>query len=961
MPLRGDFDTEWDDEAELLISDLSISLQDTSEETDLKTRLLELYNQRLKTREAVKQFLFENRLLDFDTHKTSDRRTTRDEKELSARLRIFAHLLSPEQYTAFTSSVLAKYRLSRDLHRHTMARAVGARTKPEVDFYEFERRMRATRLAPKPKPRQPQPDAQHPTPPEKTAPTSTELRRAREAKRVQKSVYPQVEAMPIQHLQDVHMLTLSEKKLCSALHIPPVEFLRLRDSMLYASEQELGRADRKQAVILKLRAVRKDADAINVAQVEQRKTLRQDDERCRTRREVAKRGAYRVRTTLSRATVNMQNILDTAIAGTAALTAAPTNVKMSTVRVERVQTRSVSKAANAAMQPPASGLEQLARGMCHRTALTTKHSVSGTTTGVNQNTILPPNALDPPASTANRSVVNSLAVHFYEPHLKKVDNEETLQRFILGIVEERIEAAISTCPGQPMQQPRLRLTLKGSMGQNVEPNAPVVPNDHRSVEKSQTADKAQDARDKVEKERGPDLMEVDSQPEKTNEITFQPAKKVRIDEKPPSFAPSGGTQPQPKTLILQQMEKPDCSTASNGKNNDAPRRRRKRSINISEDEFSSSDELAQDKASKTNGEPDLLNKSQASLAPPDEDQKENQSLANAILGKRRRQEDELDNDNQATQKELITARSAHDLVEIAGGDATQNAAQHPENDAAKIVINSGDCSENVKKLAKRDTAEKSTPATQKELRDGDSKVDAAMDHGGTVEEYVLDEGVLDPPRKDTPSSYVVLAAQQSDASSDYLEIRGAPKQPSQDDNPEHLTNRADSHQQEHNNKASPSEASASGSDVDFRVESQELMSSGEENGSDIVSNVPDVQRDRVTPTRRSTRIKKKIQLGEESPEQVVKTRKRTKRGRGRPPGSKSAKKDAVLTSNPDSDKGLANSSGNYEAQKRPITSATQTPDDATQEDKGSTRKRPEPKTPTKSRYGGNRYSFRNRS
>jgi transcriptional adapter 2-alpha len=50
MPKRGDFDTEYDDEAETRICEMEFNDDDTEEETKLKLQVLEYYNARLDER-----------------------------------------------------------------------------------------------------------------------------------------------------------------------------------------------------------------------------------------------------------------------------------------------------------------------------------------------------------------------------------------------------------------------------------------------------------------------------------------------------------------------------------------------------------------------------------------------------------------------------------------------------------------------------------------------------------------------------------------------------------------------------------------------------------------------------------------------------------------------------------------------------------------------------------------------
>lgn len=147
MPRRADLDVEYDDNAEEIIADIAIGENDTEEENDLKLRLLQMYDKRLTRRDEMKQFMFERDLIHVDKLKVGDRRHTRDEKELLARLQVFSRLLPNKEFRSFRDAIMREFRLSREIHRLQQCRAEGVKRRAEVDVYELERKARATRVA----------------------------------------------------------------------------------------------------------------------------------------------------------------------------------------------------------------------------------------------------------------------------------------------------------------------------------------------------------------------------------------------------------------------------------------------------------------------------------------------------------------------------------------------------------------------------------------------------------------------------------------------------------------------------------------------------------------------------------------------------------------------------------------------------------------------------------------------
>lgn len=75
MTLRGDFETDYENDAELILADLAFNDDDNPTERgskikiynilDLKLRMVEIYNQKLDERARRKQFILERGLLEY--------------------------------------------------------------------------------------------------------------------------------------------------------------------------------------------------------------------------------------------------------------------------------------------------------------------------------------------------------------------------------------------------------------------------------------------------------------------------------------------------------------------------------------------------------------------------------------------------------------------------------------------------------------------------------------------------------------------------------------------------------------------------------------------------------------------------------------------------------------------------------------------------------------------------------
>ena len=89
MPLRGDFDVEHDNDAELLIADMEFRDDESNADRELKRKVLEMYNAKLDDRESRKRFVIERGLLDSKRQRAIEARLAPDERALVAQMYTF--------------------------------------------------------------------------------------------------------------------------------------------------------------------------------------------------------------------------------------------------------------------------------------------------------------------------------------------------------------------------------------------------------------------------------------------------------------------------------------------------------------------------------------------------------------------------------------------------------------------------------------------------------------------------------------------------------------------------------------------------------------------------------------------------------------------------------------------------------------------------------------------------------
>lgn len=142
MPRRGDFDIEWDNEAEKLLMDMEFLPNDSKEDVELKLKVLEIYNSRLDNRNNRKQFLIDRGLLDYRKKHREDSKLPSDERDLVNRMRLFARFHSPDEHEKLIEDLLKAKRMRKEIARLQMYRRMGFTSMADAERFELDRNRR---------------------------------------------------------------------------------------------------------------------------------------------------------------------------------------------------------------------------------------------------------------------------------------------------------------------------------------------------------------------------------------------------------------------------------------------------------------------------------------------------------------------------------------------------------------------------------------------------------------------------------------------------------------------------------------------------------------------------------------------------------------------------------------------------------------------------------------------------
>jgi transcriptional adapter 2-alpha len=143
MPRRGDFDIEWDNDAENVLADMEFTMSDSPQERELKIKVIQIYNSKLDERDRRKTFLLSRGLLDYRKNQQADAKLPRDERDLVRRMRLFERLHSPEEHKLFPSMTFSRPRdFAKRFAQLQMYRRMGIQTLVEAEKYENDKARR---------------------------------------------------------------------------------------------------------------------------------------------------------------------------------------------------------------------------------------------------------------------------------------------------------------------------------------------------------------------------------------------------------------------------------------------------------------------------------------------------------------------------------------------------------------------------------------------------------------------------------------------------------------------------------------------------------------------------------------------------------------------------------------------------------------------------------------------------
>ncbi len=139
MPRRGDFDIEYENEAENTLADMEFLEADTEQEKKLKLQVLQIYYQKQSEREKRKQFILSRNLYDYRKYVKNEQDLPQDERDLRHRMRLFERFHTPQEHKLFIDDIIKAKRLRKEIAKLQMYRRIGIRSLAEAEKYELDK------------------------------------------------------------------------------------------------------------------------------------------------------------------------------------------------------------------------------------------------------------------------------------------------------------------------------------------------------------------------------------------------------------------------------------------------------------------------------------------------------------------------------------------------------------------------------------------------------------------------------------------------------------------------------------------------------------------------------------------------------------------------------------------------------------------------------------------------------
>ncbi|KAJ1970142.1 Transcriptional adapter ada2 [Dimargaris xerosporica] len=287
MPARLEFEVEHENEAEHCVKDMVFNPDDTTEDTELKLVTMDIYNHKIDRRLERKRFILERNLVDYKRIQATEKKRTKEERDLWNRCKTFAKLHTREDHDDFVRGLVREQQLRSQIAALQEYRRGGITTLKEGEQYEQAKQNRiqairinglrdihhksnhnrhalpapqfdtnitssikpppgATTFQIRSRPTAPSPAAASAVPAAPSTPKKSASMINAAATGSRKPANP----LDLDNVEGVHLLSPEEQQLCSVLRILPRPYLVIKETILkeYAKRGSLRRRETRELI-----------------------------------------------------------------------------------------------------------------------------------------------------------------------------------------------------------------------------------------------------------------------------------------------------------------------------------------------------------------------------------------------------------------------------------------------------------------------------------------------------------------------------------------------------------------------------------------------------------------------------------------------------------------------------------------------------------------------------------------
>lgn len=137
MPLREEFDIEYDNDFELYLAEMEFGEEDSEEELKTKYSILEIYHKTLAEREKRKRFVIEHELLDLKAQLQLEKGLAPLERQIRSTLKPFLRFMSRAEHEELVADLCREADMRQSLEVLLAGQQAGIRTLEELEGCVF--------------------------------------------------------------------------------------------------------------------------------------------------------------------------------------------------------------------------------------------------------------------------------------------------------------------------------------------------------------------------------------------------------------------------------------------------------------------------------------------------------------------------------------------------------------------------------------------------------------------------------------------------------------------------------------------------------------------------------------------------------------------------------------------------------------------------------------------------------